>query len=60
VQLYIGLSRTRAARQVHSQRSLQQRKIPIQEASMSIRPVKRLIKSKPTLDSAGVHLRRVY
>ena len=28
--------------------------------SMSIRPVKRLIKSKPTLDSAGVHLRRVY
>jgi len=60
VQLYLGLSRTRAARQVHSQRSLQQRKIPIQEASMSIRPVKRLIKSKPTLDSAGVHLRRVY
>jgi len=25
---------------------------------MSIRPVKRLIKSKPTLEGAGVHLRR--
>ncbi len=25
---------------------------------MSMRPVKRLIKSKPTLEGAGVHLRR--
>src|SRR5262245_10371604 len=30
------------------------------EASMSIRPIKRLIKSKPTLEGAGVHLRRAF
>jgi quercetin 2,3-dioxygenase len=30
------------------------------ESSMSIRPVKRLIKSKPTLEGAGVHLRRAF
>jgi quercetin 2,3-dioxygenase len=28
--------------------------------SMSIRPVKRLVKSKPTLEGAGVHLRRAF
>src|SRR5260370_1108222 len=28
------------------------------ETAMSIRPVKRLIKSKPTTEGAGVHLRR--
>ncbi|HTQ84613.1 MAG TPA: pirin family protein, partial [Candidatus Solibacter sp.] len=27
---------------------------------MSIRPVKRIIKSKPTLEGAGVHLRRAF
>ena len=27
---------------------------------MSIRPVKRLIKSKPTVEGAGVHLRRAF
>jgi hypothetical protein len=27
---------------------------------MSIRPVKRLIQSKPTLEGAGVHLRRAF
>ena len=27
---------------------------------MSIRPVKQLIKSKPTLEGAGVHLRRAF
>jgi hypothetical protein len=27
---------------------------------MSIRPVKRLIKSKPTTEGAGVHLRRTF
>jgi redox-sensitive bicupin YhaK (pirin superfamily) len=30
------------------------------EAIMSIRPVKRLIKAKPTLEGAGVHLRRAF
>src|SRR5438309_11175074 len=30
------------------------------EAVMSLRPVKRLIKSKPTLEGAGVHLRRAF
>src|SRR5438874_31422 len=30
------------------------------EANMSMRPVKRLIKSKPTLEGAGVHLRRAF
>src|ERR1700688_2221826 len=30
------------------------------EVSMSIRPVKRLIKSKPTREGAGVHLRRAF
>src|SRR5581483_2091082 len=30
------------------------------EDLMSIRPVKRLIKSKPTLEGAGVHLRRAF
>src|SRR5258708_3695922 len=30
------------------------------EAHMSIRPVKRVIKSKPTLEGAGVHLRRAF
>ena len=28
--------------------------------SMSIRPVKQVIKSKPTLEGAGVHLRRAF
>ena len=27
---------------------------------MSIRPIKRVIKSKPTLEGAGVHLRRAF
>ena len=27
---------------------------------MSIRPVKRLVKAKPTLEGAGVHLRRAF
>jgi hypothetical protein len=27
---------------------------------MSIRPIKRLIKAKPTLEGAGVHLRRAF
>ncbi len=27
---------------------------------MSIRPVKKLIKSKPTMEGAGVHLRRAF
>src|ERR1051325_10338769 len=30
------------------------------ESSMSIRPVKRLIRSKPTVEGAGVHLRRAF
>src|SRR6185437_11574550 len=30
------------------------------EALMSVRPVKRLIKSKPTLEGAGVHLQRAF
>jgi redox-sensitive bicupin YhaK (pirin superfamily) len=30
------------------------------EAPMSIRPIKRLIQSKPTLEGAGVHLRRAF
>ena len=30
------------------------------EANMSIRPVRRLIQSKPTLEGAGVHLRRAF
>jgi hypothetical protein len=30
------------------------------EAGMSIRPIKRLSKSKPTLEGAGVHLRRAF
>ena len=34
--------------------------LPSPEDSMSIRPVKRLIKSKPTLEGAGVHLRRAF
>src|SRR6516162_3930427 len=32
--------------------------VPKLEVTMSIRPVKRLIQSKPTLEGAGVHLRR--
>ena len=35
-------------------------KIFAKGATMSIRPVKRLIKSKPTLEGAGVHLRRAF
>src|SRR5947209_336698 len=30
------------------------------EANMSIRPVKRLVRAKPTLEGAGVHLRRAF
>jgi len=30
------------------------------ETTMSIRPIKRLIKSKPTVEGAGVHLRRAF
>src|SRR5882762_4762335 len=32
----------------------------IVEVCMSIRPVKRLIKAKPTMEGAGVHLRRAF
>src|SRR5260370_32093119 len=32
----------------------------VSEANMSIRPVKRLIQAKPTLEGAGVHLRRAF
>src|SRR6478736_4617454 len=32
----------------------------LEETRMSIRPVKRLTKSKPTLEGAGVHLRRAF
>src|SRR2546423_12788442 len=34
--------------------------LPMQEATMSLRPVKRLIKSKPAVEGAGVHLRRAF
>src|SRR5574341_2203859 len=30
------------------------------EADMSIRPIKRLVRAKPTLEGAGVHLRRAF
>src|ERR1022692_2626069 len=30
------------------------------DSNMSLRPVKRLIKAKPTLEGAGVHLRRAF
>jgi quercetin 2,3-dioxygenase len=30
------------------------------EVNMSLRPIKRLIKAKPTLEGAGVHLRRAF
>src|SRR5438445_4101329 len=33
---------------------------PELEAHMSLRPIKRLIKAKPTLEGAGVHLRRAF
>src|ERR1035438_4701357 len=32
----------------------------VKESHMSIRPVKQLIRSKPTLEVAGVHLRRAF
>ena len=32
----------------------------VPEKFMSIRPVKRLVKAKPTLEGAGVHLRRAF
>ena len=34
--------------------------VPQNEGVMSIRPVKRLVKAKPTLEGAGVHLRRAF
>src|SRR5258708_5394996 len=34
--------------------------IGLAEVCMSIRPVKRLIKAKPTMEGAGVHLRRAF
>src|SRR6185436_19045465 len=33
---------------------------PNRKTNMSIRPIKRLIKSKPTMEGAGVHLRRAF
>jgi redox-sensitive bicupin YhaK (pirin superfamily) len=33
---------------------------PTQETTMSIRPVRRLVKARPTLEGAGVHLRRAF
>src|SRR5437773_5695546 len=33
---------------------------PELEAHMSLRPIKRLIKAKPTFEGAGVHLRRAF
>jgi quercetin 2,3-dioxygenase len=30
------------------------------EANMSLRPIKRIVKAKPTLEGAGVHLRRAF
>jgi redox-sensitive bicupin YhaK (pirin superfamily) len=34
--------------------------LTIRETIMSIRPVKRLVRAKPTLEGAGVHLRRAF
>jgi quercetin 2,3-dioxygenase len=34
--------------------------MPLPEISMPTRPVRRLVKSKPTLEGAGVHLRRAF
>ena len=44
----------------HWQRRARQSRLGRWEADMSIRPVKRLVKSKPTLEGAGVHLRRAF
>src|SRR5665213_282016 len=34
--------------------------IPERQSVMSIRPVKKIIQSKPTMEGAGVHLRRAF
>ncbi len=34
--------------------------MPAEEVPLSVRPVKRLVKAKPTLEGAGVHLRRAF
>jgi hypothetical protein len=46
--------------QLNSKIPKPERALSNQEVSMSIRPVKRLIQSKPTLEGAGVHLRRAF
>src|SRR6187549_741871 len=35
-------------------------RFPERQSVMSIRPVKKIIQSKPTLEGAGVHLRRAF
>src|SRR5258705_3640522 len=40
--------------------TLNRTRVRSREAGMSIRPVKRLIKAKPTMEGAGVHLRRAF
>src|ERR1700680_3857797 len=44
----------------HRSRVRQQEPVVAREAIMSIRPVKKLITAKPTLEGAGVHLRRAF
>src|SRR5262249_25755478 len=52
---------TRYARSEQALRSTELFQLPFNlEVAMSIRPIKKLIKSKPTLEGAGVHLRRAF
>src|SRR5262249_56467071 len=56
-----GARSTRYARSGQALRSTELFQLPFNlEVAMSIRPIKKLIKSKPTLEGAGVHLRRAF
>src|SRR5208337_4319425 len=44
----------------HLQPGVQQCRLLVLEDNMSLRPIKRLIRAKPTLEGAGVHLRRAF
>src|SRR5580698_7950656 len=46
--------------QRHKGRGMHPMVAPQEESKMSIRPVKRLVAAKPTVEGAGVHLRRAF
>src|ERR1019366_4164826 len=58
--IYIMYLRRRKAQSHRRHPAIGRAALHTVDSNMSLRPVKRLIKAKPTLEGAGVHLRRAF